>query len=141
MAPIAIPARFAQATEVLIADAARQRVRILARQTTSRAHPAPSVVVYGTIRYHALPYGQQPSTLFDIFVPWDERVIASDAFTTEINGYLPLHLRIRYSSTRSTQFSYTASGRFVRITDPYQRQPICPRDSLDYLCGIALAPR
>ncbi len=126
------------ATEILIADAARQRLRTLAKRATSRAPLASATVVHGTIRYDALPYGHQPSTLFDISVPWDERVIASYAFTVEIAGDLPPHLRIRHSSIRFTRFSYTTSGQIVRIIDPYQRQPTCPRDSLDYLCGIAL---
>lgn len=95
--------------------------------------------VDGTIHYHALPYGYQSSALFDIFVAWKERVIASDAFTTEPTGYLPPHLRVKHSSTRATSFIYITSRHATRITYPCQRQPVCPHDNLDYyLCGIAL---
>ena len=95
-------------------------------------------MAHGTMRYHALPYGYQPSTLFDVSVPWDERVIASDALEAKFTGIIPPHLRIRRSSARPTQFLYTDGGQVVRIADPYQSQPYCHDADLDYLCGIAL---
>lgn len=98
------------ATEILIADAARQRLRTLAKRKTTRAPSASATVVHGTIRYHALPYGSQPSTLFDILVPWDERVIAFDALAAEFTGMIPPHLQVRRSSARSTRFRYTDGG-------------------------------
>lgn len=126
-------------TEILIADAALRRLRILADRRAARAAPAATTVVHGTIRYHALPYGYQLSTLFDISVPREERVIALDAFAPETTRDLPPHLCTQRSFTRRTQFTYTvASGQIVRIIDPYQHQPICHCDSLDYLCDIAL---
>ena len=66
------------ATEIFLADAARNRLRTWARRKAARASRPSVTVTHGIERYHALPYGRQPSTLFDISVPWDERVIASD---------------------------------------------------------------
>ncbi len=87
-----------------------------------------------------MPLHMAPNRLlcFGIFVPWDERVFASDALEAEFTSVIPPHLQIRRSSTRPTQFRYTDSGRVVRITDPYQPQPYCHPSDLDYLCGIAL---
>ena len=126
------------ATEIFLADAARNRLRKLARRKAARASRPSAAITHGTERYHALPYGCQPATLFDISVPWDERVIASDALEAEFTGVLPPHLRIKRSSSSPTQFCYTDEGQVVRITDPYQTQSICHDADLDYLCGIAL---
>lgn len=70
------------ATEILITNAARCRLCKLTRREAAlfAGHSPPSI--HGTIRYHAQPYGYQPSTLYDISIPWEERVIALvDAFT------------------------------------------------------------
>ena len=90
------------ATEIFLADAARNRLRNLARRKSARASRPSATVTHGTERYHALPYGCQPATLFDISVPWDERVIASDALEAEFTGVLPPHLRIKRFSSRPT---------------------------------------
>ncbi len=107
------------ATEIFLADAARNRLRKLAKRKAARASRLSATVTHGTERYHALPYGCQPSTVLDISVPWDERVIASDALEAEFTGVLPPHLRIKRSSARPTQLSYTNGGQVVRFTDPY----------------------
>ncbi len=121
-----------------MADAARNRLRKLARREAARASSPSATVTHGTERHHALPYGRQPSTLFDIFVPWDERVVASNALEAEFTGVIPPHLRAKRSSARPAQFGYTDGGQIVRFTDPNQTQSCCHDADLDYLCSIAL---
>ena len=87
------------ATEILLADAARNRLRKLVRRNFTRAPPCSPTVTHGTMRYHALPYGSQPSTLFDISVPWD--------------ALPPTHLRP----------SSQASSRLISRSGALQRAP------------------
>ena len=111
--PALLPQRF------FLADAAPNRLRKLARREATRASPPSAAITNGTERFHALRYGRQRSTLFDMYVPWDERVIASDAPEAEFTGIIPPHLRIKCSLARPTPFGYTDGGQVMRITDPY----------------------
>lgn len=47
------------ATEILFADSARHRCRLLARRQAALAYRLTPPPLNGTLRYHALPYGFQ----------------------------------------------------------------------------------
>ena len=127
----AIPSRTAVATRYMMLQAARRRLARRHGQPSHASRSAP-VPLAGTSRYHDLPFGQQPSTLFDVAVPWAERVVASDSLLAEFTGYVPSHLQPQRSRACYSKFGYTSDGHVVRYDDPYSQQ-LHPDDGLDYL--------
>lgn len=101
------------ATEMLIADSTRQRLRILARRRATTIRLPAYVLAHVTRHCHV--HAIYP---FDVFVPWDERVVSLDAVVEEFIGYLPAHLRIESLPATSTSYFYTSCGRVVHTDIP-----------------------
>ena len=84
---------------------------------------------------HGLPFGQQPSNLFDIAIPWAERVVAGDSMIAEFTGYIPSLLQPQHSRACYSRYGYTSEGHIVRYDDPRDLQ-LHPNNGMAYLCGV-----